>query len=266
MGSKYVHSHNNGIYKKVESDLNKGVKVLYVGTPCQISGLKKYLGGRAYENLFCIDLVCHGVPSKKTFIECMKYETGEESFEGWEISFREKNKFEIKLLDKSHNIKHRLNLKNSFYYNGFMEGYIYRRNCYSCIYARPERVGDITLGDFWGLGDKVPFHGDKKDGINVVLVNTEHGADLFKTIKEKISFWERTLEEAQAKNGQLNRPSAKSKFSEKFSQLSVKYSGRKNGNAKAVVKCNKKKYYALKLRKRKSLYNLIEKCFKRSNI
>ena len=65
-GSKYLQSNTKNTFELVKNDLNKGVKVLYVGTPCQIAGLKNYLG-KDYEELLLVDLVCHGVPSQKLF-------------------------------------------------------------------------------------------------------------------------------------------------------------------------------------------------------
>lgn len=269
-GSKYVHSHNKGHYKKIKSDLLNGRQVLFVGTPCQVAGLKKYLNNKQYENLFCVDLICHGVPSQKTFLDCMAYETGEKSFEGWNISFRDEDGFEIKLKNPLGEEKYKLNLKNSFYYNGFMEGYIYRRNCYICEYAKPKRCGDITLGDFWGLGDNIPFSADKKDGINVVLINTDNGTKLFDRVKDSLQCWERSFEEARAKNGQLNQPTSKTRHCEKFFKLSNKYCEIEKGNAKAAIQCNRKKRIALEFRKmikkNKMIYKIARALFKGKNI
>ncbi len=269
-GSKYVHSHNKGHYKKIKTDLLNGLQVLFVGTPCQVAGLKKYLNNEQYDNLFCIDLICHGVPSQKTFLDCMEYETGEKTFEGWNISFRDEDGFEIKLKNPLDEVKYKLNLKNSFYYNGFMEGYIYRKNCYICEYARPERCGDITLGDFWGLGDDIPFFAEKKDGINVILINTEPGLRLFNRIKNNLQYWERTYNEARLKNGQLNQPTSKTSHCEKFLKLSNKYREIDNGNAIAVKKCNRKKRIALVFRnmikKNKLIYKFVQLVFKRKDI
>lgn len=259
-GSKYVHSHNKGHYKKIKSDLLNGLQVLFVGTPCQVAGLKKYLNNKQYDNLFCVDLICHGVPGQKTFLDCMEYETGEKTFEGWNVSFRDEDGFEIKLKNPSGEVEHKLNLKNNFYYNGFMEGYIYRENCYNCEYAKPERCGDITLGDFWGLGDDIPFSADKKDGINVILINTDNGTKLFDRVKDSLQYWERTFDEARAKNGQLNHPTSKTRHCVKFLKLSSKYSELQNGNAIAVIKCNRKKRIALALRKKTKKNKLLYKC------
>lgn len=242
-GSKYTHSHINMIYRDVKKDLADGRKVLFTGTPCEIAGVKNYIGQSLNDNLFCIDLICHGVPSRNTFIECMKFETGERDFKGWKVSFRDENGFEIKLKKPNGEIGHRLNLKNSFYYNGFMEGYIYRHNCYECKYAKSKRCGDITLGDFWGLGEKEPFEGDTRKGINVVLVNTDKGKQLFEFCKNDICFWTRTLSEAVNGNNQLRHPSVRTKSADRFERFCIKYNA-----AVAIKKCNPYKTVILNLR------------------
>ena len=70
-GSKYVQSRIGSTYKEAESFLKQNRKVLYSGTPCQIAGLKKYLR-KDYDNLFCVDVICHGSPSPgiwKSYLE-----------------------------------------------------------------------------------------------------------------------------------------------------------------------------------------------------
>ena len=113
-GSKYAHSHINMQYRNVLCDLKKGKKVLFTGTPCQVSGLKQFIKGKSYNGeLICIDLICHGVPSWNTFHECLKSETKEENFKNCKISFRKGNLYEITITNSEGKIKHILNLKNS---------------------------------------------------------------------------------------------------------------------------------------------------------
>ena len=63
-GSKYIQSKLGDTFKSVKTDLDAKKSVLFSGTSCQVAGLKKYIG-KEYDNLFCVDIVCHGVPSKK---------------------------------------------------------------------------------------------------------------------------------------------------------------------------------------------------------
>lgn len=61
-GSKYVQSDLAGVFRQVKEDLKGGLTVLFSGTPCQTSGLASYIGGKLRENLYLVDIVCHGVP------------------------------------------------------------------------------------------------------------------------------------------------------------------------------------------------------------
>ena len=77
----------------------------------------------------------------------------------------------------------------------------------------------MSLGDFWGLGDEIPFNYDKQDGVSVLLVNTEKGKIVFNEVKDKIFFEKRTLEEAIKGNEQLKHPTKKHKNYDLFLKL-----------------------------------------------
>lgn len=62
MGSKYVQSRIGNSYAYAKRFLREGRIVLFSGTPCQIAGLKAFLG-KDYDNLITIEIMCHGVPS-----------------------------------------------------------------------------------------------------------------------------------------------------------------------------------------------------------
>jgi hypothetical protein len=102
-------------------------------------------------------------------------------------------------------------LLKDIYLRAFLAGLTYRESCYSCRYARRDRVGDITIGDFWGLSKDIASLSGAKDGVSVVLVNTDKGEKLFYLCKEKLVFYERTLEEARRENMQLNFPTKRPK-------------------------------------------------------
>lgn len=70
-GSKYVQSDIGETYIQAKKDLKNGLLVLFTGTPCQIAGLYSYLR-HSYDNLFTIDVICHGVPSKQLFQDSVK--------------------------------------------------------------------------------------------------------------------------------------------------------------------------------------------------
>ena len=242
-GSKYVHSYVNDCFKQVKNDLNDGKKVMFIGMPCQVAGLKNFLG-KEYKNLYLADLICHGVPSQKLLREEAINKLGD--IKNIKVTFRENGEFCIKFYLKN---KEMLNEKQdrSFYFLGFMKALFYRENCYTCEYANINRVGDITLGDFWGLGkdDKInKYKKEEKNGISLCLVNTDKGRMMLDTIKEECYFEERKIEEAISGNSQLRNPSVKNKQYEKFRKLYSKY-----GYRKASQKCLKKDKLKQKLKK-----------------
>lgn len=58
-GSKYLQAKVGDTFKKVKAELQAGNLVLFTGTGCQVNGLKKFLGND-YDNLICMDVICHG--------------------------------------------------------------------------------------------------------------------------------------------------------------------------------------------------------------
>lgn len=190
-GSKYTHAYIKSAYKNAQNDLKNGKIVLFIGTPCQIAGLKKIVGEND-KKLFTIDIVCHGViPQYLLKMEIKK----EFDF----VSFRGANGFSL-IAKKNNKIIYKKNKYESDYYDLFLNGYAYRINCYSCKYAQKNRIGDITLGDFWGKKDY-----KEKNGISLILVNTDLGRDLVTKI-DSIKIEKEIIETAYINNNQLVKP------------------------------------------------------------
>lgn len=93
------------------------------------------------------------------------------------------------------------------YLLSFFEALTYYDSCYDCKYACNERVSDITIGDFWGLGLKEPFKHGYSGAVSVVLINTKKGVSFFDRVKNKCFYEERPVDEAIEGNAQLNYPS-----------------------------------------------------------
>lgn len=204
-GSKYVQSTIGFVYKQVREDLRNGKKVLFTGTPCQVAGLKSFIGKKD-ENLYTIDLICHGVPPLKYLQKHIIQKVGQT--ENVDVSFRSGNGMYILLLLLSGKEVYRSSLWNQrfedAYYNSFIDGYTYRPSCHSCHYSRPERVSDITVGDFWGLKTELPL--PHPYGCSVLLPNTDKGRFLIENIENEFNLYQRDLNEAVAGNDQLRHP------------------------------------------------------------
>ena len=251
-GSKYVHCYINNIYTKVKEDLINKKNVLFIGTPCQVAGLKSYLL-KNYDNLITVDIICHGVPSQKLLFDEMKNQKIDPK-DAYYIYFRDEEGFNFKILDKDK--KQLINLKseNVYYYKNFLQGNIYRENCYSCQYAQINRVSDITIGDFWGLKKSAKIYDDEKKEISLVLPNTEKGLKLINKISNKCNSEERTIEEAKKHNGQLNHPVIKSKKFEIYRNNYTKLGYKKTMNKMTSTKDKIKKH----IKNNALLYKLVK--------
>ena len=209
-GSKYVQSYMGYIYKDVKTHLCNGRKVLFSGTPCQIGGLLTYLH-RDYDNLYTCDVVCHGVPSQRAFdvyIDKIGLRNKCKNFnfrftEGW--GFQLSRQLESPTRAGSCN-KKLINPKKAYYLRAFTKGLMFSEACYTCIYACPDRVTDVTLADYWGIGVMKPFKYPTHKGISLLLINSDKALSLLNECSDLL-FEERPFEEAIRGNHNLSHPS-----------------------------------------------------------
>ena len=182
--SKYVQSDQGDCYKKAKEALDAGRKVLYVGCPCQIAGLRSFLGGD-HDNLFTIDLICHGAPAPGLLAEHLDNVYGR----GKVKSIRMRKKagwgtcFAVTLKSgKTVN----LNSRREIFMLAFLKNVILRRTCYGCRYSKLPRQGDLTLGDFWNKKKLDIKLGDSfKKKCSIVYINSEKGSALFSKLTDK---------------------------------------------------------------------------------
>lgn len=218
-GSKYVQSAVGDSYRKVKQDLENEKAVLFVGTPCQVDGLHLFLE-RDYEKLITVNLICHGVAANRLLREHIRGIVGIDD-EG-KYSFRDGEGYVLTI--KNHcGILYKKAFYEDLYYCGFMRKLFFRSTCYTCKYAQKQRVGDITIGDFWGFDKTKPFVSDTPYGLSVVLVNTPAGKRFFDKCADRLLYQERDLDEAVAGNPQLRYPSQKHRNYRRFRKLYKKF-------------------------------------------
>ena len=207
-GSKYVQSNTENTFKEVKEDLRNDKLVLYSGTPCQIAGLKAFLG-KEYNNLITVDLVCHGVPSPKLFKAYLKWleNKNDSKIKTYEFRNKEKNAWGLtaKIVFENGKIKY-VKAETDPYYKTFLDSKTYREVCYNCKYANENRVGDITLADYWGIEKEHPEFYDE-NGVSAILINTIKGKEIFEKVRENIEVERSTLEKVARKNGNLTHSS-----------------------------------------------------------
>lgn len=212
-GSKYVQSYFGDIYQLIKNDLENNKQVLLSGTPCQIAGIKVFLG-KDYDNLLTIDLICHGVPDIQVFKDYIAFVEKKKKVKIEHLIFRDKTKGwgtngKIIFCTKKGERRERFFLgKESSYYYFFLRGELYRKNCYNCPYAKKKRVGDLTIGDFWGVDREEPQYEKEeiRNGVSCILINTEKGMEKLKQYGENIKMTESSFDKVARWNGQLNGP------------------------------------------------------------
>lgn len=201
-GSKYVKSNPLGIYKKIKSVI-KNNKVLFIGLPCQVAGIKNAF--QREDNLYTIDLICHGTPSIKILDKYLD-EKGFELRSLNDISFR--NKTHMCLILDGKPIYS--NIVADEYICGFLSSLFYSENCYKCDYARLSRVSDITLGDSWGTDLKE----EEKNGVSLILIQSQKGNELLNF--NDVTLVDVNSSTAISHNHQLSKASLKHKNTNKF--------------------------------------------------
>ena len=219
-GSKYLQSQIGDSYKKAKAYLEKGKTVLFSGTPCQISGLKNYLG-KEYDNLYMQDIICHGVPSPTVWQKYLEY-----------LEKKQKSKVDKKNLPTFRSKQTgwtgysvNINFENgktfqnaaaeNLYMRAFLNDLCLRPSCYECMSKSLERESDITLADFWGIEKLLPdMHDDK--GTSLAFVNTQKGKRLFDAVKDKMVYCETDIDEAVRYNSAAYKSVEKNKNRDKF--------------------------------------------------
>ena len=228
-GSKYLQSNNNDVYTDIRNELNKGIIVYYVGTGCQVAGLKLFLR-KDYPNLFTSDILCHGVPPQMVFDSVIKYLEDKYKGKVIEYKFRDKSVWGWSCsssccVKKGNSIKYvGFDEIQDGYFNAFIKAENYREACYVCPFARDRRSGDITLGDFWGVERYVNIP-DVGKGVSAIIINTEKGKKVVEDLSKSMLLIPSKLSDISEINKTLisptPRPDSRDTFFEKFEKNPV---------------------------------------------
>lgn len=217
-GSKYVQAIINDNYEIAKSFLDKGKIVLFSGTPCQIAGLKAYLK-TDYFNLITLDLICHGVPSPMVFKSYLNDLEKHYHDKVSKISFR----FKKPAWSSSSvlvNFKNKRTYINSTqidpYFVGFNQKFFIREACLECKYSNINRLGDVTIADFWGFRPTNWKMRDFDKGCSAIILNSEKGINLFKSISKNLVYEENSMENVIQGNRGLLKPYPKAANSDEF--------------------------------------------------
>jgi len=196
--SKYLQSNLNQIFNETKKALDKNKIVLFSGTSCQIAALNNFI---KHDNLYTVDIVCHGVPSQKVFNLSQKQRLGKENVE---VNFRSKANgwadFELEYKNE-HSIFH----KKDAWFSQYLDNHFLKKDCYDCPFISKERLADISLGDYWGIAnvDAKFFKDNNNKGVSLVLINSRKGQKLFDNISDNLVYKETKAEEANKYNQRI---------------------------------------------------------------
>lgn len=254
-GSKYLQARMGNVFFNVKEDLKSRRRVLFSGTGCQINGLKKFLQ-KEYDNLFCVDVICHGVPSPELW---KRYVLHQESKNGKliNVNFRCKDISWNDYAMKENGIFISKDV-NSFM-QMFLRDYCLRPSCYQCM-AKELKMSDLTIADFWGIQNVAPEMDDEK-GTSLAIIRTDKGEDFFRLICAGMEVKEVSYEDAIKGNpseySSVKRPKERNSFFidlyfVDFVELEKKYV-----NPRKMIFFSKIKRYVKRI---------IKKSFGRSNV
>lgn len=226
--SKYIQSDLQDTFMKVRTDLLANRSVLFSGTSCQIAGLKAYLG-QDYDTLLCVDIVCHGVPSPKVWKEYLKWQEKRKHKKIVAADFRDKVKYGCKKYIETLYFEDDSSVSSDIFKNLFYGHTILRPCCYQCPYKSIQHPGNITIADYWGIEKAAPGFSDNKGG-SLVLINNEHGKELFEKVKNGLICEKTRMEDSMQTSFKkpFPKPSNREQFwndfhHKKFRAVAVKY-------------------------------------------
>lgn len=216
-GSKYLQSNTEGIYSKVRAVLREGRSVLFSGTPCQVEALRAFLG-KDHENLLCVDLICHGVPSPKVWQRYVDYQEDRAGAPARRTFFRHKKygwKTFALSFEFSNDKAYEQILSKDLFMQAFLQNACLRPSCHNCAFKKLHRVSDITLADFWGI-QNVASEMDDNKGTSLVLIHTEKGKQAFNCAKINMCFLQVAATQALVDNSSMISSSAPHKQRTQF--------------------------------------------------
>lgn len=249
MRSKYVQSVVGDTLGQAKQFLDAGRWVLYSGTPCQLGGLRAYLG-KEYEKLIQVDLICHGVPSPGVWRSYLKDYFAKEKIV--DINFRDKSEgwLGFQTAIKTTTSKVCEGQMENPYFRGFLTNVYLRNSCYNCHFRQFHRASDITLADYWGVDKIRPDMHDNK-GTSVVFAHTEKGENVLLTMSSDLHMITQDCDAVVSCNKAMiadyDKPQGRSTYFSYFSCLGFRYSRLVIRIGDLVVKINRKIRRVLKL-------------------
>ncbi|MBQ7497403.1 MAG: polysaccharide pyruvyl transferase family protein, partial [Selenomonas sp.] len=172
--SKYLQSYLGTTFRRVKDLAENGRFVLFSGCPCQVAGLRKFLG-RDYENVLMVDILCSYAPSAGFFKKYLQdaFPQGVQQYQfrakerGWNCEC-----IKVEPLEGTPFIRY--GAREDDYQRVYHDHTMCPPHCERCQYQSVPRYGDVTIGDFWGISRRDAI-ADKEKGVSVILCNNGKG-------------------------------------------------------------------------------------------
>lgn len=197
-GSKYVQSDLKDSFQEVKKFLLDDRLVLFSGTPCQIQGLKSFLG-KEYNNLITLDVVCRAVPSPLVLEKYLNYQKKKNNVQEINsIIFRDKSKYGYSyssMTVEGKDFIYREGVETDPYLRAFFNNYSGRPSCYDCKFRNKERISDFTVWDCFTISEFDKRLADNK-GTTRMIIQTKKGKEIFEKIKDNYNYTEINVEDA----------------------------------------------------------------------
>ena len=204
-GSKYVEADLGDSFERVNSLLEKGRLVLYTGTPCMIASLKAYLRDIDTSQLYTIEFLCHGVPSRKIFRANVRDIERKARRKIARYSFRDKTVgwgqcTKVTFVNGKEKV---CNSDNQPYHYGYLHGLMNRSSCYDCKFVGSSRGADLTMGDYWDAPKNINEKFNRFLGVSCLIVSTEKGLRIIDKLQESLHFEKTELADIAKGNGAI---------------------------------------------------------------
>lgn len=185
--SKYVQSDMRGVYSAIKDELKADRRVLFFGTGCQVAGLKSAIPLKLHERLLAVDIVCHATPSPAVWESFVRYIEKKYNSKVINTAFRNKkfgwhSHVETLQLERDNKEVESTSFRKLFY-----DHVIVRPSCTECHFTNLQRVGDMTICDFWGWEKYYTEWNDNK-GVSVLMLNSQKGKEFFEALKPFILY------------------------------------------------------------------------------
>lgn len=225
--SKYVQSNIISCFKQIQERLNASQTILFSGTSCQIDALYRYLD-KKYDNLYTLDLICHGVPGGQFFDDYIKYLEKKNHSTVKNFSFREKIEGKIEFVEHilyENGYETLKSVDKSEYYRLFFSEDSYRQNCYNCEYASVNKPADITVGDYFECKKDYPYLFENNGplsnakSLSCCIIHTEKGLQLLQQYGSQLVLIPADLKKVQISHSNLCYPSKPTDKRERMMRL-----------------------------------------------